>query len=103
MTEVKPTPGLERPMNDDEIIESIGAYNYGWHDSDAAGAAARRGLNEDVVRDISGIKGEPEWMLNQRTKALEIFEKKPMPTWGADLSDIDFDNIKYYVLSLIHI
>ena len=99
MTEVKPTPGLERPMNDDEIIESIGAYNYGWHDSDAAGAAARRGLNEDVVRDISGIKGEPEWMLNQRTKALEIFEKKPMPTWGADLSDIDFDNIKYYVRS----
>ena len=99
MTEVKPTPGLERPMNDDEIIESIGAYNYGWHDSDAAGAAARRGLNGEVVRDISGIKGEPEWMLNQRMKALEIFEKKPMPTWGADLSDIDFDNIKYYVRS----
>jgi len=86
-------------MNDDEIIESIGAYNYGWHDSDAAGASARRGLNEEVVRDISGIKGEPEWMLNQRVKALEVFDKKPMPTWGADLSDIDFDNIKYYVRS----
>ena len=99
MTEVKPTPGLEKPMNDDEIIESIGAYNYGWHDSDAAGASARRGLNEEVVRDISGIKGEPEWMLNQRVKALEVFDKKPMPTWGADLSDIDFDNIKYYVRS----
>ena len=99
MTEVKPTPGLEKPMNDDEIIESIGAYNYGWHDSDVAGASARRGLNEEVVRDISGIKSEPEWMLNQRVKALEIFDKKPMPTWGADLSDIDFDNIKYYVRS----
>ena len=99
MTEVKPTPGLEKPMNDDEIIESIGAYNYGWHDSDAAGASARRGLNEEVVRDISGTKGEPEWMLNQRVKALEVFDKKPMPTWGADLSDIDFDNIKYYVRS----
>ena len=99
MTEAKPTPGLEKPMNDDEIIESIGAYNYGWHDSDVAGASARRGLNEDVVRDISGIKEEPEWMLNQRLKALEIFEKKPMPTWGADLSGIDFDNIKYYVRS----
>ena len=99
MTEVKPTPGLEKPMNDDEIIESIGAYNYGWHDSDVAGASARRGLNEEVVRDISGIKNEPEWMLNQRVKALEIFDKKPMPTWGADLSDIDFDNIKYYVRS----
>ena len=101
MTEAKPkpAPGLEKPMNDDEIIELIGAYNYGWHDSDVAGAAARRGLNQDVVRDISGIKNEPEWMLNQRLKALEIFEKKPMPMWGADLSDIDFDNIKYYVRS----
>ena len=86
-------------MNDDEIIESIGAYNYGWHDSDAAGAAARRGLSPDVVKDISRIKEEPEWMLNQRLKALEVFEKKPMPTWGADLSGIDFDNIKYYVRS----
>ncbi|WP_018017024.1 Fe-S cluster assembly protein SufB [Corynebacterium capitovis] len=86
-------------MNDDEIIQSIGAYNYGWHDPDVAGAAARRGLNEDVVRDISGIKNEPEWMLNQRLKALDIFDRKPMPTWGADLSDIDFDNIKYYVRS----
>ena len=112
MTKAHPAPGLEMPMNDDEIIESIGAYSYGWHDSDTAGASARRGLSDDVVRDISGIKQEPEWMLNQRLKALEIFAKKPMPTWGADLSDIDFDNIKYYVrsteqqaqsLSLIHI
>ena len=99
MTKAHPAPGLEIPMNDDEIIESIGAYSYGWHDSDAAGASARRGLNHEVVRDISGIKAEPEWMLNQRLKALDIFEKKPMPTWGADLSDIDFDNIKYYVRS----
>ncbi|MDY5784518.1 Fe-S cluster assembly protein SufB [Corynebacterium sp.] len=86
-------------MNDDEIIDSIGAYNYGWHDPDVAGASARRGLSADVVRDISRIKGEPEWMLNQRLKALDIFEKQPMPTWGADLSGIDFDNIKYYVRS----
>ncbi|MCK6082014.1 Fe-S cluster assembly protein SufB [Corynebacterium kefirresidentii] len=86
-------------MTDDEIIDSIGAYEYGWHDSDAAGASARRGLNEDVVRDISAKKGEPEWMLNQRLKALNIFDKKPIPTWGADLSGIDFDQIKYYVKS----
>ncbi|OFP37316.1 MULTISPECIES: Fe-S cluster assembly protein SufB [unclassified Corynebacterium] len=99
MTKANPAPGLETPMNDEQIIDSIGAYSYGWHDSDVAGASARRGLNQDVVRDISGIKNEPEWMLNQRLKAHEIFEKKPMPTWGADLSDIDFDNIKYYVRS----
>ncbi|AKK11148.1 Fe-S cluster assembly protein SufB [Corynebacterium uterequi] len=99
MTQAKPAPGLESPMSDDEIIDSIGAYSYGWHDSDVAGASARRGLNEDVVRDISGLKNEPEWMLEQRLKALRIFEKQPMPTWGADLSGIDFDQIKYYVRS----
>ena len=97
MTQAQPAPGTK--MTDDEIIDSIGAYEYGWHDSDAAGASARRGLNEDVVRDISAKKGEPEWMLNQRLKALNIFDKKPLPTWGADLSGIDFDNIKYYVKS----
>lgn len=88
-----------KPQTDEEIIDSIGAYGYGWHDSDEAGASARRGLNEDVVRDISAKKNEPEWMLKRRLKALETFDKKPMPTWGADLSGIDFDNIKYFVRS----
>ena len=97
MTQAQSAP--ENKMTDDESIDSIGAYEYGWHDSDAAGASARRGLNEDVVRDISAKKGEPEWMLNQRLKALNIFDKKPVPTWGADLSGIDFDQIKYYVKS----
>ncbi|MGO2165501.1 Fe-S cluster assembly protein SufB, partial [Corynebacterium casei] len=99
MTQAKPAPGTEKKMTDDEIIDSIGAYEFGWHDSDVAGAAARRGLSEDVVRDISAQKNESEWMLEQRLKALRMFDKKPMPKWGADLSDIDFDNIKYYVKS----
>ena len=90
---------VQAPQTDEEIIDSIGAYQYGWHDSDAAGAAAERGLSEAVVRDISAKKNESEWMLNTRLKALEIFDKKPMPTWGADLSTIDFDNIKYFVRS----
>lgn len=97
MTQAQSAP--DNKMTDDEIIDSIGAYEYGWHDSDSAGASATRGLNEDVVRDISAKKGEPEWMLNQRLKALNIFDKKPIPTWGADLSGIDFDQIKYYVKS----
>ncbi|AWB81865.1 Fe-S cluster assembly protein SufB [Corynebacterium yudongzhengii] len=99
MTQAETSPGLEHPMSDDEIIDSIGAYNYGWHDSDEAGASARRGLDEEVVRDISRKKEEPEWMLEQRLKALGIFDKKPVPTWGADLSGVDFDQIKYYVRS----
>ncbi|HEY9411251.1 MAG TPA: Fe-S cluster assembly protein SufB [Jiangellaceae bacterium] len=80
-------------------LEGLGRYEYGWADSDAAGAIAKRGLNEDVVREISALKGEPEWMLETRLKALRLFGKKPMPTWGADLSTIDFENIKYFVRS----
>jgi Fe-S cluster assembly protein SufB len=80
-------------------LEGIGNYEFGWSDSDAAGAAAQRGLSEAVVRDISAKKNEPEWMLNTRLKGLRLFQKRPMPTWGADLSGIDFDNIKYFVRS----
>ena len=99
MTQAQPAPGLETKMSDDEIISSIGGYEYGWHDSDEAGQAAHRGLSEDVVRDISKKKNEPEWMLESRLKALRVFNKKPVPTWGPDLSAIDFDNIKYFVRS----
>ncbi len=94
-----PTQDPAQPMTQDEAIASIGSYNYGWHDTDTAGATARRGLSEDVVREISRLKNEPEWMLKTRLKSLRMFEKKPMPWWGADLSGIDFDNIKYFVRS----
>ncbi|MFI6940781.1 Fe-S cluster assembly protein SufB [Streptomyces sp. NPDC050418] len=80
-------------------LEGLGKYEYGWADSDAAGQAAKRGLNEDVVLDISSKKNEPEWMTKLRLKGLRLFDKKPMPTWGSDLSGIDFDNIKYFVRS----
>jgi Fe-S cluster assembly protein SufB len=80
-------------------LAGIGNYEYGWADSDTAGASARRGLNTDVVADISAKKSEPAWMLQRRLKALKYFDRKPMPTWGADLSGIDFDNIKYFVRS----
>ena len=80
-------------------LASLGQYEFGWHDEDAAGAAAQRGLSESVVRGISTLKNEPEWMMKLRLKGLQLFERKPMPTWGADLSAIDFDNIKYFVRS----
>ncbi len=80
-------------------IAELGNYEYGWRDANDAGATARRGLNEDVVRNISALKNEPEWMLDLRLKGLRLFEKKPMPGWGSDLSGIDFDNIKYFVRS----
>ncbi|NLI18235.1 MAG: Fe-S cluster assembly protein SufB [Actinomycetales bacterium] len=95
-----PTPAAKAaPLSQEETIASIGHYSYGWHDPDVAGASARRGLNEDVVRDISALKGEPEWMLRRRLRGLKLFEKKPLPQWGADLTGIDFDTIKYFVRS----
>jgi Fe-S cluster assembly protein SufB len=92
-------PVASTPMTQDEAIDSLGTYQYGWADTDVAGASATRGINEDVVRDISRRKNEPEWMLERRLKALKIFGKKPMPDWGSDLSGIDFQNIKYFVRS----
>ncbi|MFN2626596.1 MAG: Fe-S cluster assembly protein SufB, partial [Mycobacteriales bacterium] len=80
-------------------LEGLGNYRFGWSDSDAAGATAKRGLSREVVEDISAKKNEPEWMLKRRLKGLDLFHKKPMPSWGADLSGIDFDNIKYFVRS----
>ncbi|MEV0358866.1 Fe-S cluster assembly protein SufB [Nocardia sp. NPDC050697] len=88
-----------QPLSQEETIASLGTYGYGWADSDAAGAAAQRGLSEAVVRDISDKKSEPEWMLDVRLKALRIFDRKPMPNWGSQLDGIDFDNIKYFVRS----
>jgi Fe-S cluster assembly protein SufB len=80
-------------------LKDIGRYEYGWADSDTAGATAKRGLSEEVVRDISARKNEPQWMLDLRLKGLRLFDKKPMPAWGSDLTGIDFQNIKYFVKS----
>jgi Fe-S cluster assembly protein SufB len=80
-------------------IEGLGRYQFGWSDADLAGSTAQRGLSEDVVRNISALKNEPEWMLKLRLKGLRLFGKKPMPAWGSDLTGIDFDNIKYFVRS----
>jgi Fe-S cluster assembly protein SufB len=80
-------------------LDGIGTYEFGWHDKNDAGKNAKRGLTEEVVRDISAKKNEPAWMLETRLKALAMFQKKPLPNWGAYLGDIDFDNIKYFVRS----
>ena len=80
-------------------LDGIENYKYGWSDKSVIGDNAKRGINVDVVRDISEKKSEPEWMLNLRLKGLSLFEKKPMPNWGSDLSGIFFDTIKYFVRS----
>ena len=86
-------------IEQDATIESLASYDYGWSDDNDAGTNARRGINEEVVRDISAKKNEPQWMLDLRLKGLRLFEKKPMPHWGSDLTGIHFDKIKYFVRS----
>ena len=76
----------------------LGRYQLGWSDvEDFYVFKPKRGLNEDIVREMSWMKGEPEWMTQRRLKALRYFERRPMPKWGGDLSGIDFDNIFYYI------
>ncbi len=80
-----------------DFLDNINDYQYGFSDPETFVFRSRKGLNEDVVREISAMKGEPEWMLEFRLKALKHFQSRPIPTWGADLSDLNLDEIYYYV------
>ncbi len=80
-----------------ELLEGIGEYRYGFSDPETYVFKSRKGLDREVVQQISAMKGEPQWMLDFRLKALEHFQQRPMPTWGADLSSLDLDDIYYYV------
>ena len=82
---------------DIEHLEGIEEYRYGFSDPETAVYKSRKGLDEAVVRKISAMKQEPQWMLDFRLKALEHFMARPKPTWGGDLSRMDLDNIYYYV------
>jgi Fe-S cluster assembly protein SufB len=84
-------------MTPPELALDIGEYQYGFHDPELPVFKTRVGLDEDVVREISEHKGEPQWMLDFRLKALKTFLSKPRPTWGGDLEQIDFDSIFYYL------
>ncbi|RMG41366.1 MAG: Fe-S cluster assembly protein SufB [Planctomycetota bacterium] len=76
----------------------IGEYKYGFHDpTDKYVFRARKGLDAEIVQQISELKGEPPWMREFRLNALRIFEQKPMPNWGPDLSELDFQDIYYYI------
>jgi Fe-S cluster assembly protein SufB len=75
-------------------------YRYGWHDESTSINVPKRGLTREIVEEISHSKGEPAWMTKFRVKAYEHFVRRPMPNWGADLSEIDFDNIYYYIKPL---
>ncbi len=81
----------------DTFLEQLGEYQYGFSDPDVSVFKTEKGLNENVVRQISAMKKEPEWMLEFRLKALKHYFQRPMPNWGADISHLDLENIIYYV------
>jgi Fe-S cluster assembly protein SufB len=88
-------------MPQNEVIQGLDLdeYKYGFVDEEKHVFRTQRGLSEEVVRQISAHKDEPEWMLAFRLKALQIYEAKPMPTWGGDLSQLEdtLDEIYFYV------
>jgi len=83
---------------DRQTLESVkDEYKYGWSQPEKYAFKSRKGLDHDIVDQISVMKGEPEWMRQLRHEALDIFLSKPIPTWGADLSAIDYQDIYYYI------
>ena len=84
-----------------EAMEAVGDYKSGWHDPENSTIRFDFGLSEKVVREISALKDEPEWMTDIRVKAYRHFVERPMPTWGNTplLGEIDFDNICYFLRS----
>jgi Fe-S cluster assembly protein SufB len=92
----EPANASRKQRSDDEILAEFSGYQYDWKDFDR-GHDVDKGLSESVVRLISRIKNEPDYMLQIRLRALKTFLSLPMPKWGVDLSDFDFDNYKYYV------
>ncbi|HNX72772.1 MAG TPA: Fe-S cluster assembly protein SufB [Spirochaetales bacterium] len=86
-------------MVSDSDIRNIGsgyAERFGFAMPERSILKTQTGLTEETVREISKAKDEPDWMLQFRLNAFHIYEKKPLPTWGADLSKLDFEGMTYY-------
>jgi len=85
------------PYNADVAELGLDEYKYGFRDEEDYVFKSRKGLDEDIVRQISAHKNEPDWMLQNRLKALKHAQKRPWPTWGGDLSGLNFDEIFFYI------
>lgn len=80
-----------------EFLDQISDYKYGFKDPDTFVFKAKKGLDAEVVNQISFMKGEPQWMREFRLKAFSHYEKRPMPNWGAELDSLNLDDIYYYI------
>ena len=91
---------IERELSEKEIVADVNleyAEKFGFADTEDYVFKADKGISEELIRQMSHMKGEPEWMLDNRLKAYYHFLERPMPEWGADLSTINFDDIYYYI------
>jgi Fe-S cluster assembly protein SufB len=90
-------------QTENEIVQEIGSdylTKYGFHNPDEAKDyffKSGRGLSHELVEAIAEHKNEPDWMRKFRHQSLDYFVARPLPTWGGDVSGIDFDNIYYYI------
>jgi len=83
-----------------DVDQIIGDYKYGFKTDNVTNIySTKMGLSRDIIREISAIKNEPQWMLDIRLAAYESFLRIPNPKWGPDLSFINFDDIIYYIKS----
>jgi Fe-S cluster assembly protein SufB len=85
------------PFNEDVAALGLDEYKFGFKDDVEYLFKSRKGLDEEIVRMVSAQKNEPEWMLKTRLKALKHAQKRPWPTWGGDLSGLNFDEIFFYI------
>jgi Fe-S cluster assembly protein SufB len=82
--------------SDAQILEGLGDYKYGFRDEGKPFFKSRKGLDREIVAQISAMKSEPQWMLDFRLRAYEHFENRPTPNWGGDLSTLNLDEIYFY-------
>lgn len=83
--------------SDVKILDGVGEYKWGFSDPETYVFRTRKGLDAEIVEQISAMKGEPQWMLDFRLKAYAHYQQRAMPQWGGDIDALDFDDIYYYV------
>ena len=89
-------------MTASDVTLDLSRYKLGWSDEEDYVFKPKRGLNEDIIQEMSWMKGEPDWMRKFRLKSYDQFTRRPMPDWGGDMTGIDFDNIYYYIKPTDH-
>src|SRR4051794_13723018 len=84
-------------MTSTDIGVDLSRYKLGWSDAEDYVFKPKKGISPEIINEMSWMKGEPKWMLDERLKSYEHFKRRPMPNWGGDMSEIYFDDIYYYI------